>query len=78
MAHETAARWCEKKDWGDHRCAAEAVLGGVVPLRVLGRLFQHMRWRRRITSGVRAPVVSDARRCVMLPFGSVVVLFILY
>ena len=44
----------------------EAVLGGVVPLRVLGRLVQRM--EERITSGVRAPVVSDARRCAMLPF----------
>ena len=63
MAHEAAARWCWKKDWALGRCAAEAVMGGVVPLRVVGRLVQHMEeadhFRREGASGLRREQVCD-------------------
>ena len=64
MAHETAARWCWKKDWGDARprpywvescpCGPAADLSST--------------WRRRITPGARAPVFSEQSKCTMLPF----------
>ena len=57
MAHGTAAPVVREEGLG--RCAAEAVLGGVVPLRVLGRLVQRM---EEADHGVRAPVWEMSSR----------------
>jgi len=60
--------WCAREE-GLGRCAAEAVLGGVVPLRVLGRLVQHMEeadhLRREGASGLRREevCVCDVTLC---------------
>ena len=68
MAHGTAAPVVREEGLG--RCAAEAVLGGVVPLRVLGRLVQRMEEAdhlRREGAGVgnvvqiRAPTLEEIR-----------------
>ena len=53
------------REEGLGRCAAEAVLGGVVPLRVLGRPVQHMEeadhLRREGASGLRRGVLAKVR-----------------
>jgi len=58
MAHETAARWCGKKDWGDARPRPYWVES--CPYASLVDLSST--WRRRMTSGVRAPQSSGLRR----------------